>query len=163
MTYGPPPDDVGYEFELLDVLTLEQLKQLQRHYFYQTRFYVPVDLPPDHPLVDLLGWAVAKKLSDALGGSLFAVTRSLLIRARNESIKAERALGLPAVAVARRHGVADRTVRRVCQGEQLINKNPPFGLRRRSLQAELQGQRNDERATPESEQPGRSAGALSGG
>ena len=162
-TYGPPPDDVGYEYELLSVLTLQQLKQLQRHYLHQTRFYVPVDLPADHPLVDLLGWDVAKKLSDALGGSLFAVTRSLLIRARNESIKAERAMGLPAIAVARRHGVADRTVRRVCEGEPLINKNPPFGLRRRRLQGELQSQRNDKRHHPESEQPDRSAGALSCG
>jgi hypothetical protein len=157
-TYGPPPDVVGYEFELLDVLTHEQLKQLQRHYLHQTRFYVPVDLPADHPLVKLLGIDVAKKLSDALGGSLFAVTRSLLIRARNESIKAERAMGLPAEIVGRRHGVAARTVRRICQGEQLVNTNPPFGLRRRRLQGELQGLTwNDGPTTPTSEPPGRGA------
>ena len=151
---------MGYEYELLDVLSRDQLRALQRHYFNQPRFYIPVDLPADHALVRVLGLTPAKKLSDALGGSLFAVTRSLLIRQRNEAIKAERAMGVPPGVVASRYGVAERTVRRVCQGETLVANYLPFGLRRRQLQADLQGwkKRNDGN-TPEHRANARALGS----
>lgn len=149
---------MAHEYELLDVITREQLRALQSHYARRQKMYVPRELPAQHAIVRLIGPQAAKKLSDECGGILFSVTRSLLVRARNEAIRSERGWGLPPRLVARRYGLSVRSVRNICQGYALRRGEQPFGLRRRQWRAELQGLESDDRQ-PErtAEPPGRSA------
>ncbi len=67
------------------------------------------------------------------------------MRQRNAAIRGERGWGLPPRVVAKRYGLTARTVRKICQGYELNNAKQPFGLRRRRLQAELQGLEWDDR------------------
>ena len=127
---------MAYEYELLDVITRDQLCALQTRY-RGTRLYVPLRLPADHPIARLIGYPAAKKLSAEFAGCLFPISGSLLVRRRNAQIRAERALGAPPAAVARRYGLTTRAVRRICQG--LARDTTYFGLRRRQGRALQQG------------------------
>ena len=135
-----------YEFELLSVITHEQLRALQQRY-QGSRMYIPRDLTPDHPIARLIGYEGAKKLSAEFGCLLFPVTRSLLIRERNDAIRRERVLGAPRGKVAAAYGLSARTIRRICQGHGLTRKTDHYGLRRRHLRAVLQGLEQNERHT----------------
>ena len=135
---------LAFDYQLLSVITREQLAALQRRYSGHL-LYMPEVMPLGHPIACLIGYEAAISCSARFGGLYFYITRSLLIRQRNERVRWARAHGADSQTVAQVTGISQRTVRRICEGEALANKkNPPFGLRRRRLQAELQGlKRND--------------------
>ena len=135
-----------YEYELLNVISFEQLRSLQ-HRYQGSRMYVPQVIGPDHPIARLIGYEGAKKLSAEFGGLLFPVTKSLLIRERNDAIRRERILGAPRSKVAAAYGLSARTIRRICQGHGLTRKTNHYGLRRRHLRAVLQGLELNDRNT----------------
>jgi hypothetical protein len=135
---------MAYEFELLDVITRDQLRTLQTRYA-GSRMYIPRYPTEAHPIARLIGLQAAKKLSAQFAGHPILITRSLLVRQRNAAIRGERGWGLPPRVVAKRYGLTARTVRKICQGYELNNAKQPFGLRRRRLQAELQGLEWDDR------------------
>ena len=103
-------------------------------------------MPEDDPIARLIGRPAAIKLSAAHGGRYFTLSRSQLVRRRNAGIVSDRAAGAPARLVALKYGLAERTVRWICQGEGFDRAPPPvFGLRRRRLQAAMQGSRVHDR------------------
>ena len=148
---------MAYEYELLDVITREQLYALQQSYA-GSRMYVPRYITEHHRIARLIGLEAAKKVSAEFSGHLILITRSLLVRQRNESIRGDRGWGLPPKIVAQRYGLSARSVRAICQGCELNKNKHPFGLRRRRLQAELQGlELNDRISEWKPGPPGRGA------
>ena len=113
------------ESELLKLISHDQLTALQRYYHPRGRkMYIPATLLPRHPLVDLLGPATAKTVIAAHGGDRFTVSRSQLLRRRNAGIIADRRQGHPAWQVAKRYGLAERTIRHICSGELATDDRP---------------------------------------
>jgi hypothetical protein len=147
---------MSYEFEMLDVITREQLRTLQTRYA-GSRMYIPRHPTEDHPIAHLIGLQAAKKLSAEFAGHPILITRSLLVRQRNSAIRDERGWGLPPRVVAKRYGLTARSVRKICEGYELSNAKQPFGLRRRRLQAALQGLELDDRDTGKPKPTGRGA------
>lgn len=111
--------------ELLTVLTRDQLAELQAYCRARNPrrrsdlFYVPVSPGPDHPLTRLYGPDMAKTLGARHGGRRFTISRGLLIGRRNAHILSARRSGLPAADIARLFGIAARTVRHICHGEDV--------------------------------------------
>jgi hypothetical protein len=147
---------MAYEYEMLDVITRDQLRRLQTRYA-GGRMYIPRCPTKAHPIARLIGLSAAKKLSAEFSGHPILITRSLLVRQRNSAIRDERGWGLPPAVVARRYGLTARTVRKICQGYDLNKNKQPFGLRRRRLQAELQGLELDGRKPGKPNPTGRGA------
>ena len=145
-----------YEYELLNVITREQLRALQGRY-QGSRLYIPQHMYPEHPIARLIGYEGAKKLSAEFGRLLFPITKSLLIRERNDAIRRERVLGVPRGQVAETYELSARTIRRITQGHGLTRRTNHYGLRRRHLRAALQGlELNDRNTAPESDPTDRS-------
>ena len=148
---------VAFDYQLLKVITREQLAALQRRYSGHL-LYMPEVMPPGHPIACLIGYEAAISCSARFGGLYFYITRSLLIRQRNERVRWARAHGADSQTVAQVTGISQRTVRRICEGEALANNNKPFGLRRRRLQAELQGLKQNDGHTRRYRQGARAPG-----
>ena len=145
-----------YEYELLSVINRTQLRALQQRY-QGSKLYVPMVMHPAHPIARLIGLEAAKKLSAEFGCLLFPITRSLLIRERNEGIRDASTLGAPKGKVAAAYGLSARSIRRICQGYGLTRKTNHYGLRRRRSRATLQGlELNDRNTAPESDPTDRS-------
>ena len=148
---------MAFDYQLLNVITREQLGALQRRYG-GSLMYMPEVMTPDHPIARLIGYEAAISCSARFGGLYFYLTRSVLIRQRNERVRRARAHGADPQGVAQATGISQRTVRRICEGEALVKNNKPFGLRRRRLQAELQGLKQNDGHTRRYRQGARASG-----
>lgn len=116
------------EYQLLKLISLDQLTMLQRHYHPRGRkLYIPATLRPRHPLVGLLGPRTAKIVVAAHGGDVCTLSRSQLLRRRNAGIIADRRRGDPPWLVAIKYGLAERTIRHICHGELAHNDRPATG------------------------------------
>jgi hypothetical protein len=131
------------EYELIECIGRDAVKALQSRY-HGTSLYVPKQMPSDHPIACLIGLKAAKSLSDKFPAGLFTITRSLLIRERNNRILRDRRRGIAPQAVATRYGLTARTIRKVCQGERLRDWPHAFGLRARLLHAARQARGYDD-------------------
>ena len=88
--------------------------------------YVPKTLPPDHRLVEILGWHTALKLVGAFGGEILnpANCNHLEARLRNRRILEMLDEGVPAATVADEMGVTVRYVRHLRQMEKPPEEKP---------------------------------------
>ena len=113
----------GSAQQIADVIgmdaTLELIRRLPRqfdkeHPSGRPALYVPKTIPPNHRLVEWIGWDAAVKLSRYYGGDfLFVATCSSASKApRNADIVAALKEASPAV-VASRFGMSERQVRRI--------------------------------------------------
>ena len=75
--------------------------------------YVPKRLPPDHQLVEILGYPTAQKLVDAFGGEILypANCRAILAHQRNELVARMLDGGARPAIVAELFGMTERNVR----------------------------------------------------
>ncbi len=89
--------------------------------------YVPKRLPPDHRLVEILGWTTAQKLVRVFGGEILypANCNHLEARLRNRRILEMLDAGISSVQVAEEMGVTVRYVRHLRQMEKPPEENPP--------------------------------------
>ena len=82
------------------------------------RLYVPKDIRPDHPLVELLGWEAAAALSAAFGGQDhfdIPMARAAIIAARNAQILADNGT-LSQRTQALKYGLTERQIRNILSG-----------------------------------------------
>lgn len=86
--------------------------------------YVPKVLKPDHPLVQVLGWADARRMVDAFGGEILqpAICAEVYRRFRDQSIVRMAGEGMKPAAIAELMEVSDRHVR------NLLRENPQQDL-----------------------------------
>jgi DNA-binding NarL/FixJ family response regulator len=127
------------EHELYGLIGLEGVRLIQQRYHGQ-RVYIPRQFPSDHPMVKILGEETAKKLSEKHPATMLTVTRSLLLKERNQTIITQRRQGQQPGQVARRFGLTARTVRKICQGIALKPSLPTrYGCRARARRAATQG------------------------
>ena len=131
-----------YEYEVVDTIGKEGLKQLQRH-CKNSRLYIPQTMHADHTIAQVLGLEAAKKLSAEFAGCILNISRSLLVRERNEQIEAACKAGIPRAWVARRYGLTARSIRKITQGITVQRARPLFGVRARNLRKVLQGPHDD--------------------
>jgi hypothetical protein len=73
---------------------------------------VPKRPPPEHRLVEVIGWEAAVRFCDIYGGDIIQIPRAVkAYRAlRDARIRAERRQGDPLSAIALRHGLTERQV-----------------------------------------------------
>jgi hypothetical protein len=84
-------------------------------WFAGRRFYVPLHVRQDHPLVQLLGLEAFRELVEAYGGDWVEVPTANddQVFRRNREIAEQLALGLTAGEVAERHGLTRRRVEQI--------------------------------------------------
>ena len=77
--------------------------------------YVPKRLPPDHQLVEILGYPTARKLVDAFGGEILypANCRFVFDRHRNAAVRQMIDAGARPPVVACLFGITERHVRNI--------------------------------------------------
>ena len=77
--------------------------------------YVPKRLPPDHQLVEILGYPTARKLVDAFGGEILypANCRFVFDRHRNAAVRQMIDAGARLPVVACLFGITERHVRNI--------------------------------------------------
>ena len=77
--------------------------------------YVPKRLPPDHQLVEILGFPTAQKLVDAFGGEILypANCRFVFDRHRNAAVRQMIDAGARLPVVACLFGITERHVRNI--------------------------------------------------
>lgn len=82
--------------------------------------YVPKRLPPDHKLVEILGWTTATKLVRAFGGEILqpANCRAIYARFRDEAIVKMLEAGARPAMVAELMNLSERHVRNLMRGEK---------------------------------------------
>jgi hypothetical protein len=131
-----------YEFEIVETIGKDNLKKLQQH-CWPGQLYIPQTMRPDHRIAGILGFEAAKTLSAEFPGCLLNVSRSLLIRERNEQIEAACKAGIPRAWIARRYGLTARSIRKITQSITVQRARPLFGVRARNLRKVLQGPHDD--------------------
>lgn len=112
----PLPDSVQ---QIADVIGEDAALTLVRRW-PRTRsgrpvLYVPATLPADHRLVAIIGWHAAARLVKVFAGEIiFLATCAVVQRdGRNQLIAAALANRASPAAVAIKHGVSERQVRRI--------------------------------------------------
>lgn len=127
-----------YEYEIAEAIGADGLKQLQRH-FKSDRLYIPRTMHAEHKIARTVGLEAAKKLSAEFPCCLLNISRSLLVRERNENITMDRQAGAPPELIATKYGLTARSIRYITQGLNIKRARPRYGLRARNLRKVLQG------------------------
>ena len=105
--------------EMTELIGLPATMAIVRR-FGGVRLYVPVNVPPDHILISLVGMQKAERLAERFGGQEhFDIPKAeaALRHLRNEAIKQQ----WPEVSqsqLALKYGLTERTVREILGGEQ---------------------------------------------
>lgn len=97
--------------ELVDVIGLTAAQKLVSE-FGGLRLTVPVKMPEDHPLAQLLGWDAARTLSHHYAHERLDVPKALsaIQAVRNLQMRKDHAAGVSARQLALREGLTERRV-----------------------------------------------------
>ena len=81
--------------------------------------YVPKTLRPDHPLVAILGWPDASKLTKAFGGEILQPGNCMDVyrRFRDKAIVQMLHQGIPSSHIAEMMGLSERQIRNLARAE----------------------------------------------
>jgi len=102
------------QYEIIDLIGRENFLKLAKKKGGQ-RIYIHARLTEQSELVQLLGWDVAKVISDSLGGEVVHITRDEVIRQRNTMITALWVRGFSVCKLSQLFGLRERTVRMITQ------------------------------------------------
>ncbi len=100
------------QYEIVDLIGRDSYSKLAKALAGE-RVYIPVILNRDHILVQVLGYPVAKLLSDGLGGEVVHIAKSAVIQRRNQLIRDLRVRGLSDLQIAKIANVCERSVRQI--------------------------------------------------